>query len=315
MQTKNRLHIFFQIVAALAALAPFSAVSQAQNSYQRELMCPSASAVGTDSYACNLYVAPTAYVNQREYAFTADVANTGGATVNIHGLGVKTIVKVQGGVTTALDTNDIRPGQIVVVRYDGTNMQMVSQLGNAPSGGSSSPPTLTALYWSMNSPAMTDLSTVALTANVEYLQPLMVPPGTVLKYIAAPQGATALASGKAFSAAITDPTGATIYSQGRVVGASTANTSLFVTLSPTVTIAPNIGYSVMFSSDDGSITYYRNATGANAQSVFQMGGAKMIAKCTSDAPTGSTTTYTLVPCTGLTDDAKTLPRPGIAVGP
>jgi hypothetical protein len=152
-------------------LAPFSAVSQAQNSYQRELMCPSASAVGTDSYACNLYVAPTAYVNQREYAFTADVANTGGATVNIHGLGVKTIVKVQGGVTTALDTNDIRPGQIVVVRYDGTNMQMVSQLGNAPSGGSGA---VTVLYSKVNDTAVTCTSTTAAT-----MESYSVPAGTL----------------------------------------------------------------------------------------------------------------------------------------
>ena len=34
--------------------------------------------------------------------------------------------------------NDIRAGQIVVVEYDGTNMQMQSTLGNAASGGGSS---------------------------------------------------------------------------------------------------------------------------------------------------------------------------------
>jgi len=90
--------------------------------------------VGTDSYACALSPVLTAYSNGGMYWFIAGTANTGAATIDL-GPGVKTIKKVAGGVTTDLATNDIRIGQVVLIQYDGTNMQMQSTLGNAASGG------------------------------------------------------------------------------------------------------------------------------------------------------------------------------------
>jgi hypothetical protein len=68
------------------------------------------------------------------YRFKANTANTGAASLNVNSLGAKTIKKVQGGITTDLDTNDIRSGQFVDCVYDGTNMQMQSTLGNTPGG-------------------------------------------------------------------------------------------------------------------------------------------------------------------------------------
>ncbi len=96
------------------------------------LYCADAGA--SDAYACNLSPAITSYTTGACYAFKANTANTGAAslTLNSIGGGAKTIVKVAGGVTTALDTNDIRVGQVVEVCYDGTNFQMQSILGNAP---------------------------------------------------------------------------------------------------------------------------------------------------------------------------------------
>lgn len=92
-------------------------------------------AVGTDSYACTLSPAITAYVTGACHEFKAGTANTGAATINFNALGAKTIVKVAGGVTTALADNDIRSGSVVSLCYDGTNMQMQSTLGNAAGGG------------------------------------------------------------------------------------------------------------------------------------------------------------------------------------
>jgi len=89
----------------------------------------------TDDYAATLSPAITAYVTGAHYRFKANTANTGAATINLNSLGAKTIVKVAGGITTALATNDIRSGQWVDVVYDGANMQMQSTLGNAASGG------------------------------------------------------------------------------------------------------------------------------------------------------------------------------------
>lgn len=90
----------------------------------------------TDTYAATLDPIPSAYVTGQIYWFKANTANTGAATINFNTLGAKTIVKVQGGITTTLADNDIRAGQWVVMIYDGTNMQMVGQLGNAPASGS-----------------------------------------------------------------------------------------------------------------------------------------------------------------------------------
>lgn len=85
-----------------------------------------------NTYACSLDFAPTAYQPRACYQFTANAANTGAATLNLNSLGAKTIKKLQGGITTDLVADDIRLGQVVQVCYDGTNLQMVSPLGNAP---------------------------------------------------------------------------------------------------------------------------------------------------------------------------------------
>ena len=90
----------------------------------------------TNTYACSLDFPITAYVTRACYNFTANAANTAAATLNLNSIGAKTIKKVQGGITTDLVADDIRTGQVVQVCYDGTNLQMVSPLGNAPSGSS-----------------------------------------------------------------------------------------------------------------------------------------------------------------------------------
>lgn len=95
-----------------------------------------ADAGSNDTYAATLNPVPAAYVTGEHYRFKANTANTGAATINFNSLGAKTIKKAAGGITTDLDTNDIRVGQWVDLVYDGTNMQMQSLLGNAPAGGS-----------------------------------------------------------------------------------------------------------------------------------------------------------------------------------
>lgn len=86
----------------------------------------------TDAYACTLPIEITSYVTGTTFAFKANTANTGAASINFNSLGALTIVKMQGAITTALADNDIRIGQWVMCTYDGTNCQMVSQLGNIP---------------------------------------------------------------------------------------------------------------------------------------------------------------------------------------
>jgi hypothetical protein len=90
-----------------------------------------ADAGGSDDYAISLTPAVTAYVTGQRFAFKANTANTGAATLNVNGLGAKTIVKHS---SATLASNDIKAGSIVEVLYDGTNFQMVSMLSQAPAG-------------------------------------------------------------------------------------------------------------------------------------------------------------------------------------
>lgn len=80
-----------------------------------------ASAAGSDTYAVTLTPAPVAYVTGMTIRMKTDVANTGAATVNVNGLGAKSIVK---NISTALETGDILAGQVVQLVYDGTNFQL-----------------------------------------------------------------------------------------------------------------------------------------------------------------------------------------------
>lgn len=91
----------------------------------------------TDTYAGT--AAPTlgAYVTGQIIMFTANSANVGAASINVDSVGALTIVKLQGAINTTLADNDIRSGQSVLCRYDGTNCQLISPVGNAAAGGSS----------------------------------------------------------------------------------------------------------------------------------------------------------------------------------
>lgn len=82
-----------------------------------------ADAQASDTYVITLPTSPGSYVNGAVFRFKANTANTGAATLNVNGLGAKSIVK---NLNVALATGDILAGQIVEVSYDGTNLQMVS---------------------------------------------------------------------------------------------------------------------------------------------------------------------------------------------
>lgn len=76
----------------------------------------------TDTYVVNLITAPAAYVTGQVYGFKANTVNTGAATLNINGLGAKTIVK---NINSTLADGDIAAGQICFVVYDGTNFRLL----------------------------------------------------------------------------------------------------------------------------------------------------------------------------------------------
>lgn len=106
----------------------------------RAVVCTDAGT--TDAYACTPFPAVAAYTAGMFVVFKPNTANVGAATLAISGLLATTITKQEGGITTVLADNDLRAGQYVLLAHDGTNFQMLSQIGNAPAGGGS-----VANYW------------------------------------------------------------------------------------------------------------------------------------------------------------------------
>jgi hypothetical protein len=84
---------------------------------------PTVTSSGTNTITLAYTVAPAAYVQGESFSFIAGGTNTGAATLNVNGLGVKNITK-RG--TTALAGSEILNGEAVTVQYDGTEFQLVS---------------------------------------------------------------------------------------------------------------------------------------------------------------------------------------------
>lgn len=81
-----------------------------------------ADAGGDDTYSVTLDPVPAAYYAGMEVNFKPTTANTGACTLDVNGLGAKSIKK---NVSSDLSDGDIKSGQIVKVIYDGTNFQMI----------------------------------------------------------------------------------------------------------------------------------------------------------------------------------------------
>ena len=80
-------------------------------------------AQASDTYIISLNTAITAYTDGLQVIFKANTANTGAATLNVNGLGAKTIVKA---VSTTLANNDILAGMYCLVIYNGTNFVLMN---------------------------------------------------------------------------------------------------------------------------------------------------------------------------------------------
>lgn len=93
------------------------------NQVQTRTVAYATDSSGTNAYAITLSPALTSYAAGQMFHFSPGTANTGAATLNINGLGAKTIKKDK---TVDLVANDFVANQIVCVAYDGTNFQLIS---------------------------------------------------------------------------------------------------------------------------------------------------------------------------------------------
>lgn len=87
---------------------------------------------GTDTITASLTPAITAYTAGQTFRFVSAGANTGAVTLNVNGLGAKSITKT-GAV--ALGAGDIASGALIQVTYDGTNFQLSSGAGGGTVAG------------------------------------------------------------------------------------------------------------------------------------------------------------------------------------
>lgn len=101
---------------------------------------------GTDSGAANAYVLAAtlnAYAANMIVMIKAINANTGASTLNINGLGAKSILRQDG---TALQSGDIVAGQWIKLVYSGTDFRLLNQFINfasPPAIGSGTPQAVT----------------------------------------------------------------------------------------------------------------------------------------------------------------------------
>lgn len=103
--------------------------SQLAKNIQNAVYSYAADAEASDTYAITLSPAPSAYAAGQKFIFKANTANTGACTLNVNALGAKTIKK---NADEDLEDGDIKAGAIVVVIYDGTNFQMMTQQSSMP---------------------------------------------------------------------------------------------------------------------------------------------------------------------------------------
>jgi len=103
--------------ATATLVGDFPIASDIQNAVQTHVT----STGSANAYVVTLTPVPAAYVSGQTFTFKANFANTGAATVNVNGLGAKTIKK--SADTTDLIANDIIIDQIVTITYDGTVFQ------------------------------------------------------------------------------------------------------------------------------------------------------------------------------------------------
>lgn len=80
-----------------------------------------------DSYTVTLSPAPTSYTNGMIVIFRANTANTTACSINVNGLGVKSIVK---RVSTTPATGDILALMWCMLIYDGTNFVILNPVVN-----------------------------------------------------------------------------------------------------------------------------------------------------------------------------------------
>lgn len=90
---------------------------------QNNVLSYAASTTAANTYTATLSPAIASYTTGAPIFIKFTHHNTGAATLNLNGLGAKSIKRLDG---TALSDSDIVDGQIAMLIYDGTNLQLIN---------------------------------------------------------------------------------------------------------------------------------------------------------------------------------------------
>lgn len=121
-----------------------------------------ADAGSTDAYAVTVTPDPVAYFTGQVFRFKANTLNTGTATLNVNGLGVKTLKKVTSSGVVALGTGDIIANQIIECMYNGTDLIIMSAIPTTLQYGS-----VDSSYVSRSTNGTTDSTTSGTVTNTK----------------------------------------------------------------------------------------------------------------------------------------------------
>jgi hypothetical protein len=240
---------------------------------------------GTNTILGTLTPTLTAYVTGAVYVFKAAGANTGATTLNIDGLGAKSVTK---NGATALIAGDIASANMIEVSYDGTQFQL---LGSVPSGsanqvgyfnGTARPTTSANLTF--NGTALTAASLITTGALGTGATPSYGTSGQVLTSAgsgAAPTWATATSGAMVFistltasSSSLLEWTGLTTYDKyiivfDNVVNSATATLSVVVGTGAGPTyITSGYDYSRMYWDYTATYALFPDFSSNSAQAAY-----------------------------------------------
>lgn len=111
-----------------AALVPYQTITADQADTNKWVT----SVAGTNTITGVVTPALTAYTAGNTFRFQPVANNTGAVTININGLGARTITK-NGG--SALEADDLVAGSTVQITFDGTVFDLMSGTGGGAVGG------------------------------------------------------------------------------------------------------------------------------------------------------------------------------------
>lgn len=281
-----------------------------------------ATASGTDTYTATLSPSISSYSSDHRYFIKFTNANTGAATLNLNSIGAKSIVK---NGSTALSAADIKAGQILILAYDGTNLQIV---GNVSSGGGISGLTANRIPYAISSTALTDDSALTWDATnnaVTIGSARMHSPGTSNTFIGESSGNFTLTGntntgvGHNSLQDLTSGNNNTTFGQnaGRNITSGSANIAVGVGALDAVTTASGntaVGNGSGFLATGSSNIFIGQDCGDNVTS----GGQNIIIGAQVDAPSatnnGQLIIQNIIFGTGNTNAGTTISTGSIGIG-